>query len=139
MSWPEYKYPGLCTRCETPVYEIIERWPLDHPLARSPRRIGPVTRDAWKVSLVLSDESRADLTFCTECAAALTEADFPELWALVCRTNAREITEEYRKAINPATVYRPYTARQREAVEATIRRLTAAHPTSILSKEAVSG
>lgn len=73
------KAPGLCTKCDAEVFEILKR----DPETRVPISVGAAHDDAVRVSVLLKTGSIMDLTFCAECAAALTPADLAEIWQRV--------------------------------------------------------
>lgn len=59
------KRPGHCTLCEEPVFDAAKPRP-----------------DAWRVRFLLSDETTADITFCTKCLPAIPDSH-GEIWAKV--------------------------------------------------------
>lgn len=56
------KRPGYCTLCENPVFQVVEN------------RIGPPLSNAWRVTFLLSDETMADMTFCSTCLPDIESA-----------------------------------------------------------------
>jgi len=84
---------GCCTSCGKEVYEITKRFPSDHPYAKEPVSVGkPI--DAVTRTLLLTDGSTMDLTYCSEC-----EVNFSKDWRTVLNAWAREMTDEYRENI----------------------------------------
>lgn len=99
------KLTGCCTKCDKEVYVIKRRYPQDSPLAGEPREVGqPI--NAVKYTLLLLDGSHMDLTFCPTCEPD----DLPFVWKKVIASFAREMMDNYRKAIGlaPITQRKPY-------------------------------
>lgn len=82
---------GCCTSCDKEVYEITRRFPSGHPYEREPIEIGkPI--DAVTRTLLMTDGSTMDLTYCPSC-----ETNFVEDYKKVLEAWAREMTDEYRE------------------------------------------
>lgn len=109
------KQPGLCTDCGTECFEIVSRFPADHPIAGEVCRIGPMIPCGTQVEFLLSDNTVMTLTFCVDCAGRLSPEHYPSLMDIVRTGWERELDDEYRKAIgaspwpekdSPRIVYR---------------------------------
>lgn len=84
---------GCCTSCGKEVYEILRRYPSDHPYAKEPTQVGkPI--DAVKKTLLLTDGSTMELTYCPDC-----EVNFSKDWRTVLDAWARDMSDEYRSNI----------------------------------------
>lgn len=82
---------GCCTACGREVYEIVRRFPSDHAYAKEPIEVGkPI--DAVIKTLLLTDGSTMDLTYCPDC-----DVNFSRDWRTVLDAWAREMSDEYRK------------------------------------------
>lgn len=82
---------GCCTACGKEVYEIKRRYPVDHPYAKEPIKLGkPI--DVTIKTLLLTDGSTMDLTYCNDCSVI-----FSKDWRTVLDAWVREISDEYRK------------------------------------------
>ena len=87
------KLLGCCTNCNKEVYEILERYPSDHVLAKEPRKVGkPI--DAIRHEILLSDGSQMTLTYCKDCTP-----DMIRDWKTIMNAWERELSDEYRVAI----------------------------------------
>jgi hypothetical protein len=73
------KLTGCCSRCDVEVFDVVTR----DPETRHPKRLGRAHEDAMRVSFLLVNGSRMDLTFCAACANELQPADYPALWTRV--------------------------------------------------------
>lgn len=93
------KQPGLCSCCDTPVFDIVKKWPEGHPLEGEVRVTGPVHDDAIVIGMVTLQGSIMEATFCSECADQFSHQDVPSLWDRICHTCERELSDLYRLAI----------------------------------------
>lgn len=104
LSFPTTpKQPGLCSCCDTEVFNILRRFPEGHPMEGEVRSTGAPLENAYVIGFVTLQGSVMEATFCQECAEQFTPEDIPGLWARICLTNDREMTDAYRKAINYET------------------------------------
>lgn len=122
--------PGLCTRCEKPIYESILQYPVDHPYAGGMLRLGKPLEDFRIITLVLSNGHQTPFTVCKNCADIAEEGGLKmsQIWKKLLRTWALEMDDEHR--INIGAV--PYTPKQREIVERQFLELVARVPIGIL-------
>jgi hypothetical protein len=82
---------GCCTSCGKEVYEITRRFPSDHPYAKEPMEVGkPI--NAITRTLLLSDNSEMNLTYCPDC-----NVDYEKDWQIVLDAWKREMSDDYRK------------------------------------------
>ncbi len=75
------KITGCCSRCDAEVFEVLER-----DAERMPKRIGAPLENAVRVTFVMVDGTLMDLTFCRECADALTPEELQWLWRRVVKS-----------------------------------------------------
>lgn len=90
------KQPGLCSLCGTECFEIKLRYDdkFRHLNGRV-RQVGKPHDNAWKVTLLLTNGARMDLTVCSECLATV-EQRVPELWNNVLESYREELSDAYR-------------------------------------------
>lgn len=90
----DYKIAGHCTTCDAECFEIIERWGEHERRPGEPKRIGAPLDGATRITFLLVDGSRMDLTFCKDCAAGLTDDSYSSIWQKVLRSWTRELEEK---------------------------------------------
>lgn len=73
------KLTGCCTKCDTEVFNIIRR----NPETRVPVAVSTPLDNAVRLTFVLVDGTRMDLTFCTTCADGLDPREYSFLWRRV--------------------------------------------------------
>lgn len=73
------KRPGCCSACDAEVFDVRTR----DKETRAPVALGAPLDNAVRATFVLFMGSQMSLTLCSDCAAALTPADFPILWQRV--------------------------------------------------------
>ncbi|KPK68171.1 hypothetical protein AMJ82_08905 [candidate division TA06 bacterium SM23_40] len=125
---PNKKKIGCCTLCGKEVFEILSRYPQDHPLAGEPRKLGKPLESARRVDLVLIGGSTASVTVCSSCE--VSDKTLPRLWKICSDASGQEITEPDRRA---AKGIRQLKEEQYHAVVASAIRIAADLPISILS------
>lgn len=76
---------GCCSKCDVEVFDIVER-----KENREPNRAGAPHDDAVRLTFILVDGTRMDLTFCKPCADTLSEYDYAYLWQRVMLSWAAE-------------------------------------------------
>lgn len=64
------KRPGYCTLCEKPVFTFQGGKPTPPPL-----------EDAWRVEMLLSDDTTADIAFCEPCLENISE-NMEKIWEI---------------------------------------------------------
>lgn len=94
----EVKHLGCCTSCSKEVYEITRRYPLDHPYAKEPLQTGKSINAVIK-TLLMTDGSSMDLTYCPDC-----KVNFSKDYRTVLDAWAREMTDEYRINVGMAVI-----------------------------------
>lgn len=82
MKTASEKLNGCCTKCDKEVFEIVTR----NPDTREPIRVGKPLENAMRLTFILADGSKMDLTFCAECARGLLPDEFSFLWRRVLRS-----------------------------------------------------
>ena len=75
-----HKIGGCCSLCDTPVYDIRQRWDEGEKRAGEPKVFGPPNPDATRIEFLLFNGTRTSMTFCGECAKALTPEHYTTLW-----------------------------------------------------------
>lgn len=73
------KFIGCCSKCDKEVFKVERR----NPETRAPVTVSTPYEDAERLTFVLVDGTRMDLTFCTACADSLQPGEFPFLWQRV--------------------------------------------------------
>lgn len=101
----EFHVSGSCIRCGEMCFEVLAVWGGNERYPGEPKRLGPANPDATRISFVLMDGTRADLTFCGKCSEVLTPADYTPIWRKVIRGWNREMKDAprpkwYREAFN---------------------------------------
>jgi len=87
------KAAGLCSVSGEECFDVLEYWPANHPVyAGQPRRLGAPHDDALRVTVVLVNGSRMNLTIKAQYLADFHVA-LPEVWRVV-----KEATRTLRKA-----------------------------------------
>ena len=92
----EVKIAGCCTTCDELCFEVMARWETHERYPGEPKRLGPPMNDATRVTFLLIDGSRADFTFCGDCAAKLDPTQYPEIWRKALRSFQREMSDTAR-------------------------------------------
>ena len=90
----DYKISGACTHCDELCFEVIARWSENERYPGEPKRTGAPNADATRISFVLYDGTRCDLTFCGRCAEALNPGWYVEIWRKVMRSWVREMSKD---------------------------------------------
>jgi hypothetical protein len=90
----DHKIAGCCTLCDKPCFEVMQ---VNDPHERNPgepKRLGQPMNDSARITFLLYDGTKTDLTFCGECADLPLAPLFIELWAKNMRTWLRELGNE---------------------------------------------
>lgn len=90
----EYKIAGHCTTCNCECFHIVERNGEDERRPGEPKRVGKPHDDTVRITFLLINGSRMDLTFCGHCANSITPSDYTPIWQKVMRSWTREIEEK---------------------------------------------
>ena len=123
---PSKKQVGCCTFCGKEVFEVLGRWPKDHPLSGEVRRVGDPSPTARRALLMLMSGAQCSITLCDQCEP--TPERLPELWTVCMQANAQEVDDERRVAIG----IREQTPRQREAAINTVQQMVVDLPIAVL-------
>ena len=99
-SVTEVKIAGCCTCCDELCFEVLARWDTHERYPGEPKRLGPPMNDATRVTFLLYDGSRADFTFCGNCAASLNPGQYTDIWRKTLRSFLREMSETARPWLN---------------------------------------
>lgn len=87
-----YKITGCCSLCDAPCFEVLETQGSGDRNPGEPKRIGQPLPEATRISFLLYDGTKTDLTFCSDCAGLPSLAPyFIELWAKNVRSWMREL------------------------------------------------
>lgn len=74
------KRVGCCSLCDDLCFEVMARWSEGEERAGEPKRFGPPVNGATRITFLLFDGNRTDMTFCGECARVLSALHYPVLW-----------------------------------------------------------
>lgn len=96
-----HKIAGCCTICDEPCFEVLARWDDHERHPGEPKRLGSPTEDAVRITFLLYDGTRTDLTFCGNCAADLQPDQYLEIWRKNIRSWMRELSEKPEGERNP--------------------------------------
>jgi hypothetical protein len=75
-----YKIAGCCSLCDEPAFEVMARWDQDEKRAGEPKRLGPPNEGTMRVTFLLLNGSRTDMTLCGTCADSLSAEHYATLW-----------------------------------------------------------
>mgnify|MGYP001611467095 CR=1 FL=1 len=75
-----YKIAGCCSLCDAPAFEVKAVWDEGEKRAGEPKQLGAANSGTTRVTFLLLDGRRTDMTFCGDCAASLTPEAYPTLW-----------------------------------------------------------
>jgi hypothetical protein len=75
-----HKIAGCCSLCDTPCFEVLQRWDQNEKRAGEPKVLGPATDDAIRIEFLLFNGRRTSMTLCGNCAEALQTSDYARLW-----------------------------------------------------------
>jgi hypothetical protein len=74
------KIAGCCSKCDEPCFEVLARWEQHERRPGEPKRLGPPNPDAVRITFLLFNGRRTDMTLCGNCADTLGPADYSLLW-----------------------------------------------------------
>jgi hypothetical protein len=80
------KVAGCCSKCDLEVFAVRQR----DKKTGLPVRLGAPSDDAMRLTFLLMDGSRMDLTFCRDCASNLAPTDLAALWRRVMESWVHE-------------------------------------------------
>jgi hypothetical protein len=89
----DFKVSGCCTWCDEECFEVLTRWQEGERYPGEPRRLGPPLSGATRVTFLLIDGSRADMTFCGKCVNDISPQKYTAIWRKVIRSWGREMRE----------------------------------------------
>jgi len=75
-----HKIPGCCSLCDEPAFEVLQVWDEGEKRAGEPKRLGPPIGGTTRVTFLLMNGRRTDMTVCGNCAGSLTPEHYPLLW-----------------------------------------------------------
>ena len=79
MKTASPKVNGCCSKCDKEVFEVVRR----DPETREPVQIGKPLENAMRLTFILANGSKMDLTFCSDCALGLLPGEYGFLWRRV--------------------------------------------------------
>ena len=124
---PSRKQAGCCTLCGKEVFEVLARWPSDHPLAGETRQVGSSLPIARRATLVLMSGCVTRITLCDSCDP--TPDRLPELWTVCMQANAQELEDERRVSMGAGVL----TEELRDKYTETTRKMVVDLPIAVLS------
>lgn len=74
------KIGGCCSLCDVPCFEVLSVHAPHEKNAGAPKRIGPPVDGATRVTFLLFNGRRTDMTFCGPCAESLGIDNYALLW-----------------------------------------------------------
>lgn len=86
----EFKIAGACTCCDAMCFEVMSRNEAHERRPGEPKRLGKPNDDATRITFLLFDGTKTNLTFCGACATALNPDKYLEIWRKVMRSWLRE-------------------------------------------------
>lgn len=86
-----YKIAGACTVCNQTCFEVLQTWGNGERYPGEPKRLGRPEAGAVRITFLLLDGSKADLTFCGDCAELLAPSQYTDIWRKVMRSWDREM------------------------------------------------
>lgn len=92
----DHKISGCCTLCDKLCFQV-----LASSEDGTPQRFGPPLSGAVRIAFMLYDGSRADLTFCGDCAPKVAAPDYFPIWAKVIRSWVKEMADKPVEDRNP--------------------------------------
>jgi hypothetical protein len=123
---PSSKKPGCCTLCGEEVFEVVARWPSDHPLHGEPRAVGKPFPSARRATLVLMSGTTCSITLCDTCQ--VTPENLPSVWRICLIANSQQIDEERRSVV---CLYE-HTDEEREACLNSLQKMVVDLPMAVL-------
>lgn len=78
MSSP--KIAGCCSVCDAPCFEVLARWDDGDRRPGEPKSLGMPLEDSVRITFLLFNGHRTDMTFCGACAESLDPKRYALLW-----------------------------------------------------------
>lgn len=75
-----HKIPGCCSICDQPAFEVMAVWDAGEKRAGEPKRLGGPLEGTTRITFLLLNGRRTDMTFCGECSASLAPENYQTLW-----------------------------------------------------------
>lgn len=75
-----YKRAGCCSLCDQLVFEVKARWGEGDARAGEPKRFGPPLEGTLRITFLLLNGGRTDMTFCGDCGQSVDAQHYPTLW-----------------------------------------------------------
>lgn len=88
------KITGHCSRCNKRVFDVLSVFEPHELYPGEPKQIGAPEDDAVRVTFLLHDGARMQLTFCEACAESLALEDYAAIWDRVVVSWGRETQGE---------------------------------------------
>lgn len=83
---------GHCMHCDAPCWEVKQVWTAGERYPGEPKRLGKLVTDAVRVSFMLLDGNRIDVTLCADCGESFNPEHYVSLWSKIQRSWHREMT-----------------------------------------------
>lgn len=75
-----HKIAGCCSLCDTPVFEVLQRWDDGEKRAGEPKMLGQPNPDTTRIEFLLFNGRLTHMTFCGPCAESLAPEQYSALW-----------------------------------------------------------
>jgi hypothetical protein len=75
-----YKIAGCCSLCDQPAFDVITRWEPHERRPGEPKKMGAPLAGSARITFLLFNGRRTDMTFCEECAGSLSPEHYTLLW-----------------------------------------------------------
>jgi hypothetical protein len=75
-----YKRPGCCSLCDALCFEVRARWSEGEARAGEPKRFGPPLDGVTRITFLLVNGNRTDMTVCADCAKSVGPQHYATLW-----------------------------------------------------------
>lgn len=87
----EHIIAGHCMHCDAPCFEVVARAEEHEPNPGEPKRLGPPLEGSTRIAFLLFDGSKADITFCAQCAQTFGPEHYTGMWRKIQRSWQREL------------------------------------------------
>lgn len=88
------KITGHCSLCDKRVFDVLSVFEAHEIYPGEPKQIGAPTNEAVRMTFLLWDGCKMQLTFCADCADRLTTENYGYLWQRVVVSWVRELRED---------------------------------------------
>jgi len=95
-AFEKYK-PGHCHVCGECLFEVLTTYPFDHKWSGIPKTLGLPLDKALRVTLLLIDGNRIQITMCDTCVDGLTQENLKFIYRNILLGWKAEIGDEAEK------------------------------------------